>query len=109
MESGVLIYQAQIVFSNGSAVLSDPVELTIEKPGKAVIWPNPVSKNDYLNIISEGNATFRIFSQIGEIIYEKKLTLLKDELDIESLPTGLYFYQLMNGKTITDTGRIIKL
>ncbi len=108
LESGVLVYQARIVFSHGSAVLSDPVELTIELPGKAVIWPNPITKNDYLNIVSGGNATFRIFSQVGEIIYEKKLTLLKDELDIESLPKGLYFYQLTNGKTITDTGRVIK-
>jgi hypothetical protein len=109
LKGGITIYQAQIVFKNSSVLLSDAVELTIEGKGKVVIWPNPVTSNDYLNIISDGDATFRILSQVGEIVYEKKLTLLEDELDIDALPSGLYFYQILNGKTTTDTGRIIKL
>jgi hypothetical protein len=109
LSGGVYIYQLQIVFNNGSTLLSSPVQLIIEKPGQAVIWPNPVTQNDYLNITSEGKGIFRIVSQVGEIIYEKKLTLLEDQIDIEPLPSGLYFYQLINGKAITDTGRIIKL
>jgi hypothetical protein len=107
--SGIHTYQAQIVFSNGLSLLSDPVELIIEEPGKVILWPNPVTPEDYLNIISEGNRTFRILNQLGEVVLEKELTLLKDELDIDRLPSGLYIYQLLNHKTITDTGRIIKL
>jgi hypothetical protein len=108
-DGGFLTYQVKIVFKNGPPLLSDTIELIIESQGKVVVWPNPVTQNDYLHIISDGNSTFRILSPLGEIIYEQKLTLFKDEIDIESLPTGLYFYQLLNGATILDTGRIIKL
>jgi hypothetical protein len=108
-ESGIYTYQAQIVFNNSLSLLSDPIELIIEDPGKVILWPNPVTKEDYLNIISEGDRTFRILNQLGEIVFQKELTLLKDELDIDALPAGLYFYQLLNNKAITDTGRIIKL
>ncbi|MBK5279940.1 MAG: S8 family peptidase [Bacteroidia bacterium] len=108
-ESGVYTYQAKISFKNNATLLSDPAELIIESLGKAILWPNPVTSDDYLNIISEGNVTFQIINQVGQIVYDKELTVLKNELDIDLLPAGFYIYQLLIGKTIKDTGRIIKL
>ncbi len=108
-ESGIYTYQAKISFNNNSTLLSDPAEVIIESLGKAILWPNPVTSADYLNIISEGNVTFQILNQVGQIVYDKELTLLKNELDIDLLPAGLYFYQLIIGKIVKDTGKIIKL
>jgi hypothetical protein len=107
-EGGVYTYQAKLVFTNGLTLLSDPVQIVLEDPGKVILWPNPVTQEDYLNVISEGDRIFRIINQLGKVVFEKKLTVLKDELDIEFLPSGLYFYQLLNEKMVTDTGRIIK-
>lgn len=106
--SGVYTYQAKIYFTNGSSLLSNNVEIIFEAPGQVILWPNPVTQEDYLNIISQGDRTFRILNQLGEIVIEKELTLLKDELDIDRLAAGLYFYQLLHNSKITDTGRIIK-
>jgi Subtilase family len=107
-EGGVYVYQAQIIFTNGSTIFSDAKEIIIESPGKAIIWPNPVTPDDYLHIISEGNSIFRISNEIGEVVYEKELRLIEEEIDMESLGSGLYIYQLIGAHGITDVGRIIK-
>lgn len=109
IEEGELIYQVQIVFKNSTLLLSDPVKLIIERSGRVIIWPNPITATDYLNVVSEGNARFVILNPVGEILYEKELTLFNEEIDIEFLSSGLYFYQLKNGDAVTDAGRIIKL
>ena len=108
-KGGVYVYQAEIVFNNGTTILSDPSELIIENPGKALIWPNPVTQENYLHITSGGNSKFRLLNEIGKIVYEKELTRFEEEVDVESLPSGFYIYQLINSKGITDVGRIIKI
>lgn len=108
-EGGIYIYQAQIIFGNGATLLSDVVELTIQNPGKAILWPNPITQDDYLHIVSEGNGILRIINEVGVIVFEKELSLFLEEIDIESLRPGLYIYQLINGSGVTDVGRIIKL
>ena len=104
-----MAYQTEITFANGTTLLSDIVEVFIEEKGKAILYPNPVTVNSDLNILSEGGGlTFRIRDLLGSIVFERKLDLAVDAIDLINLPSGLYFYQLLSQEIVTDAGRFVK-
>lgn len=106
---GILTYQAQIFLKNGSTILSDAVDITVEEKGKAILYPNPVTNESDLKIISEGGGIkFRIADWLGRVIFETKLELVQSSIDTNALSPGLYLYQLINGSGVTDTGRFVK-
>ena len=106
---GVMAYQTEITFANGTTLLSDIVEVFIEEKGKAILYPNPVTVNSDLNILSEGGGlTFRIRDLLGSIVFERKLDLAVDAIDLINLPSGLYLYQLLSQEIVTDAGRFVK-
>ena len=109
LKAGKSFYQAELVLQNGMKILSQPVPIVIEKEGAVVLWPNPVTNDDYLKIISSGKGEFRLTNSIGQIMFSKNLTLLEDELDLIELLPGLYLYQILDETGVTSTGRIIKL
>ena len=73
------------------------------------IYPNPTT--DELNIkftqAYNSSLSIIIFSNIGEIVFEKTLTENEKNIDISSLPNGLYFVKL-NSKEYIITKKIIK-
>ncbi len=107
--SGTMTYQAQLFFKNGLSIFSDAIEIPIEEKGKIILYPNPVSASSSdLNIISEGSGTFRVLDVFGRTIIEKNIQLFDDVIDVVTLPSGLYIYQLMSNGKVTDTGRFVK-
>jgi hypothetical protein len=60
------------------------------------IYPNPAT--DILKIVnSEGDYTFRVINMAGQLVDEG---IVKDEIDISSLNSGIYFVELQNKKGI---------
>jgi hypothetical protein len=59
------------------------------------IYPNPVS--DVLNIeyTSKGPVQVQIFSSVGELVYDNKITSGRVNLDLSSLSSGLYTVNLI--------------
>ena len=108
--AGSMLYQAELTFKNGTKLLSDISEVTIEEKGKALIYPNPVSSENYLNILSAGSGLkIRILDCFGRIILVKQLDLVIEYIDLGELSSGLYFYQIEDQGNINVTGKIIKL
>jgi hypothetical protein len=104
-----MTYQAEILFKNGAKILSDIIEVPIEEKGKAIIYPNPVTSEGDLNIISEGGGLkFRVLDVLGKIILEKEIELVEDAIDVVDLSPGLYLYELISADGIKDTGRFVK-
>jgi hypothetical protein len=109
LQPGTMIYYAEIVLQSGINILSDRIEITIEEKGKAIIFPNPVTSDSDLSILSGGGGvTFRILDLFGRILVEKELVLVADAIDVIHLPAGVYIYHLISQGTITDTGKFIK-
>jgi len=107
---GIMTYQAELIFKNGTNLLSDVSEVPIEEKGKAILYPNPVTSENYLNILSEGGGLqVRILDCFGRALINKTLELVIESIDISDLASGLYFYQIDDQGKINVTGKIIKL
>ena len=107
---GDMIYQAELTFKNGARLLSDISEVPIEEKGKALIYPNPVTSETYLNILSAGGGlSIRILDSFGRALIVKTLELVTESIDISDLASGFYFYQIVDQDKINVTGKVIKL
>jgi hypothetical protein len=82
----------------------------IEERGKALVYPNPVTSESYLNILSEGGGLqVRILDCFGRALIVKTLELVVESIDTSDLAAGFYFYQIIDQDKINVTGKIIKL
>jgi len=109
LQAGTMIYQAEIILQNGIKIVSDLIEIIIEEKGKVIIFPNPVTSNSDLTILSEGGGVkFKILDLFGRVLFEKELILVMDDIDVINLPAGVYVYHLLSNETVTDTGRFVK-
>lgn len=108
--AGMMVYEAELVFKKGKSLLSDVSEVPIEEKGKAIVYPNPVTSENYLNILSAGGGLqIRIQDCFGRALMVKALELVVESIDISDLPSGLYLYQIVDQGKINVTGKIIKL
>jgi len=76
--------------------------------GSLTVYPNPAS--DYLTIETSAAQTpgrLSILNQDGRQIITLQITQTKTELNLSSLPAGVYFVRLTNDKTVS-TGKFIK-
>jgi hypothetical protein len=106
---GSIQYQAEVTLKNGVVIRSSNVEVIIETKNKAVVFPNPITDNETLNILTEGQGlTLEIINNIGQLVLFANLELTLDVLDLSKLPTGMYLYKLIRNGSILDTGKIIK-
>ncbi len=108
--SGWMYFQAELFFKDGTSLKSNVSNVFIESKGKAVLYPNPVTNDSDLTIITEGNRLkIKIFNNQGKLLLVKDLDLIIEQLDISELPSGLYLFQLEDNNEVKDSGRFIKL
>jgi hypothetical protein len=67
--------------------------------GNLTVYPNPAS--------SPAQSQLSIMNLNGEALITRQITEPKTQIDISSLPNGVYFVRVTNDKTIV-TGKIIK-
>ncbi len=98
----LLIFIGVFVFSFSTGVQAQTTFGSIDKKDPLVqIYPNPVS-GDILNVTSKSgkSMTCRVFNVLGKTVLFKVITTEK-QLDISSLPTGVYVLRIKVGKDIT--------
>ncbi len=106
---GTMMYQAEIRFTNGKTIVSDIINIPIENVDGAILFPNPVSDDSDLNILTNGESKiFIILNTAGQEMYHGEIEGVEFSVDIVNLPAGLYFYQLRTEGKVTDAGRFVK-
>ncbi|MBS1664854.1 MAG: S8 family peptidase [Bacteroidetes bacterium] len=104
LSTGANVYRARVVLQNQRVVYSDlqTVYYTGDQP--YFLYPNPVYRSLSLHIVAKGlnNPVFRLYNLAGQVLLEKKLTQLVEDIPISTLSSGLYFYSLekIRGKLI---------
>lgn len=70
------------------------------------VYPNPV--NDILNVnISESNTSIKIYDIVGKEVVGMDLVNGKNQLNIENLKSGVYFYSIRKGSDIIETKKLV--
>ncbi len=68
-------------------------------------YPNPARDHMVVELSQRmPNATFEIYTMDGKFLSSCPLTDLTTQVPVNSLESGKYYYQLMEGKTIQNTG-----
>ena len=78
----------------------------IEEDFEISVYPNPV--NDVLNInIASNNTAIEIFDIVGKQVVKMNLVNGKNQLNIENLKAGVYFYSIKKNGELIETKKIV--
>jgi hypothetical protein len=81
-----------------------------QQANRLIIYPNPVKNIITIEQSESGtnmNGTLSVCGMIGQELIRQQVQGLKVELNVSSLPQGLYFIRFMNGNR-TGFGKFIK-
>tara|TARA_B110000046_G_scaffold14225_1_gene13839 strand:+ start:861 stop:2948 length:2088 start_codon:yes stop_codon:yes gene_type:complete len=84
--------------------IDDQLGLDNVQKDNVVVYPNPFK--DVINIQSEGNFVYEVYG-INGVIIETGASLNNKILNLEMLPSGIYFVNVNNGSS-TSTKKIVK-
>ena len=98
--------------STNVSILVTPCAIGIEElynSNQASIYPNPAISilNIEFNTVFN-HPIFKLSNAVGEIVIEKGLNNKVSKLNIEELPSGIYFYKIVNGATTIKVGKLVK-
>lgn len=106
---GPNIYRAKISLSGGQVVYSDDETVYYTGSRPYIIYPNPVAQQQSFHIIAGGinNAVFQLYNAAGQMVMEKTLYNLVEDLPAYGLAKGLYFYVIRVAGKNDARGKIV--
>ena len=116
-QSNTVLYRLKMVDNDGSFTYSKVITVQQQRTGgfsRLKIYPNPTQNTLNLTIDAPNAAiqTVDIIDVVGKVWQHKTLNLLRgqnqDVLDVQSLPTGIYFLQMVDSQGIKNVLRFVK-
>lgn len=71
------------------------------------IYPNPAKEEFTLVAKNYNNAILKVVNVLGKTVLEKAITKEKTTINCETLPAGIYFYQVRNTSDSIGSGKLI--
>ena len=93
------------------SILVTPCVIGIEEltNNNAAVYPNPTKDVLYIDFNSNfSTSTFELTNTIGELVMNEVLEDKNSRINIEKIPTGIYFYQIKNKTSTLKVGKLIK-
>jgi len=74
------------------------------------LYPNPVQDLLYVDFGEKltGKSTYQLFDVQGKLVKQGNLNLIKNELDMSSIPQSIYIMKIMENNKNVKTFKIIK-
>lgn len=86
----------------------DPLTIEEEEPMAFVLAPNPAKNSISISLENSGSYKYSIFTVTGNVLSTHGFDGTFEELDISSLPSGMYYIYLSDGQSRT-TQKFVKL
>ena len=100
-----VVCQNNTLYLNGPGVaLSD----TNFEVNQIKVYPNPTNNKPFINTNSIKNGQWKLYSQLGQLIKQGKITQEKTEIYLQDVLSGVYFIKIQNDTKSTITKKIIK-
>jgi hypothetical protein len=89
-----------IISNEGS---SAPLGITALQASKILVYPNPAQQNVTVLLPYSGSVsvTLELYSADGRKYLDKNLDQSKTELDVSTLPSGMYFFKVISAEGIS--------
>ncbi len=107
-ESRTLLYYQIGSETWGIPLLLSGLNSEVNEP-KVAIYPNPANNRITVDIESvESNGSIEIFNIIGVKLINEKLISGQTSVDLNRIPSGVYFYQIKSGNEVLKNGKFVK-
>lgn len=101
--------------SNGRIIKTNEDALSINQPENTTeaisLYPNTASSHFTVNIHENHlieNTQLYLYNPLGQLVQQVKLNATQTTLAIETLPSGMYVYQITNGGEMIKSGKVVK-
>ena len=75
-----------------------------------VLYPNPAKDVLYIEVMSKldnYNAIIKIYNTIGQLVAEQQMTQKMEFINLKTLKTGMYIYNISYDNGFTEKGKFI--
>lgn len=109
LQGGVNTYRLKIHRTDGVVIYSQPETVYNFQGAAYILYPNPVSAATVLNVLSAtpGNSSIILFNATGQQVLQKKLAELHEQLPLQALQKGIYFYIILKDGAKAQTGSVM--
>lgn len=108
---GLNYYRAKITLNNGEVIYSDLVNLNFILPNQFKIYPNPISRQGFFqvlyNVTEPELVRFQVYTALGAEVFSMNLLQLDSSLSAEDFQTGLYFYRFVKDGQLLQSGKLV--
>jgi len=88
---------------------TDPVDPITYKSQKVGVFPNPATNIVNVNLAGfTGKSDIRMFDVNGKVVLHRQVSMDNSQLDISTLPAGVYIIKIRNGENEVSTTKIVK-
>ena len=111
LKDGITYFRSKLLLANGKVIYSNSVSVLYVTPGKYLVFPSPVRKNENIQILSPipEEQLFQIIDAMGRIIIQKKIQSVLETITTSGLESGPYYYRILKEGLSVSHGKIIIL
>ncbi len=109
LQKGGHTYRFKITLDDGKIIYSNPEIVYYLADSKYLVFPNPVNRSQRLSIHSSSDdpSTIILFNSQGQKVLEKQLRDPVEEITINKLQKGVYFYIIYKNNKKDSQGNIL--
>jgi len=108
LSKGVTSFRARIVLNNGKIVYSDKVQVYYNEPGKYLVFPVPVKRNQRIEVFTPipSEEVLTLADVSGRIVFKKQIQFVHEYIPTIKLSPGIYIYRITKKEGSVTIGKI---
>lgn len=109
LQPGVNTYRLKLQRTDGAAIYSRPETVYHFATAAYILFPNPVASGSRLHILTAtpGNTFLTLYNTAGQQVLHKPLRELHEQLPLQALQKGAYFYLIRKEGRKEQSGSIL--
>ncbi len=111
LSKGITFFRAKIVLSDGKIIYSDKIQVYYNQPGKYLVFPVPVKRNQKIEIFTPipGEEVLILADVSGKIVLKKQIQFVHEYIPTTNLSPGIYIYRITKKEGDVSMGKIVVL